>query len=371
MSAAHNVSPTLFLIPDISGFTTFINKVEIDHSTHIITELLEILLSANILDLKVSEIEGDAVFFYRIGEEPSFEELIQQVEEMYTKFHQHLKFYERDRICQCGACSTTNELSLKFVSHYGVTTIRKIGVHKKLFGSDVTLTHKLLKNDIALDDYLLLTSPPKFSESFEKPDWLNVEEGVFQYSGIGEVSFNYTSLAPLKPKIAELPPRTQFHRYGKPVSATKTLHISLKKLHGIVTDFSLRSKWIFGLRLVETPDDNLNTVGSKHLCVLPANSMEFVITSQHIEDGVIEYVEQSDSIKWLAPLHVVFVMERISSDTSRITIQIHYKKNWLSKLYLDFPLRLMMVIMLKVSLGKLRRYIVRKPALKEKDIHVK
>lgn len=371
MSAAHNLRPTLFFIPDISGYTTFINKVEIDHSTHIITELLEILLSANILDLKVSELEGDAVFFYRIGKEPSIEELIQQVEEMYTKFHQHLEFYKRDRICQCGACSTANELSLKFVYHYGVTTTRKIGAHEKLFGSDVTLTHKLLKNDIPLDDYLLLTSPPKFSENFKKPDWLNVEEGVSQYSGIGEVPFYYLSLAPLKSKVAELAPRTQFHRYGRPVSATKTLPIPLNKLHGIVTDFSLRPKWIFGLRLVETPDDHLRTIGSKHLCVLPANSMEFVTTAQHIEDGIIEYVEQSNSIEWLAPLNEVFVMENISSDTSRITIHIHYKKNWLSKLYLDFPLRLMMMMMLKVSLEKLRRYIVRKPALKGEAIHVK
>lgn len=362
MSAAHNLRPTLFFIPDISGFTTFINTVEIDHSTHIITELLEILLSANILDLKVSELEGDAVFFYRIGEEPSFKELIQQVQEMYTKFYQHLKFYERDRICQCGACSTTNELSLKFVYHYGITTIRKIGVHEKLFGSDVTLTHKLLKNNIPIHDYLLLTAPPQFSVDYRKPDWMIVEQGDAQYSGIGEVSFNYISLAPLKFKIADLAPRTQFHRYGRPVSATKTLPISLKKLHGIITNFSLRSKWIFGLRLVKVPDDQLTTIGSTHLCVLPANSMEFVITAQHIEEGVIEYVEQSNSIKWLAPLNEVFVMERISSDTSRITIYIHYKKNWLSKFYLDFPLRLMMAVVLRISLGKLRRYIIRKPA---------
>ncbi len=56
MSVAHSVKSSLFFIPDVSGFTTFINQVEIDHCTHIITELLEIILSANILDLKVSEI---------------------------------------------------------------------------------------------------------------------------------------------------------------------------------------------------------------------------------------------------------------------------------------------------------------------------
>jgi len=361
MSAAHNLRPTLFFIPDISGYTTFINTVEIDHSTHIITELLEIILSANTLDLKVSEIEGDAVFFYRIGQEPSFKELIEQVEHMFTKFHHHLKFYERDRICQCGACSTASELSLKFVYHYGVTTKRKIGVHQKLFGSDVTLTHKLLKNDIPLHDYLLLTTPPRFSKIFKKPEWMVVEEGLSQYSGIGEVPFTYIPLAPLKSNVAELPPRTHFHRYGRPVSATKQLNISLEKLHGIVTDVSLRPKWIFGLRSVKDQGDHLNTVGSKHLCVLPTNSIEFVTTAQHIDDGIIEYVEQSNSIKWLAPLNEVFVLERISNDTSRLTMHIHYRKNWLSKWYLDFPLRWMMAMMIRISLSKLRRYVSKRP----------
>jgi len=62
MGTSHKIQSALFFIPDISGYTKFINETEINHSTHIITELLEIIISSNILDLKVSEIEGDAVF---------------------------------------------------------------------------------------------------------------------------------------------------------------------------------------------------------------------------------------------------------------------------------------------------------------------
>ena len=31
------------LIPDISGYTEFLSKTELDHSSHIISELLELL----------------------------------------------------------------------------------------------------------------------------------------------------------------------------------------------------------------------------------------------------------------------------------------------------------------------------------------
>ena len=55
----------LFFIPDLGGFTKFVAETEVQHSQHIIQELLEILVDANSLGMKVSEFEGDAVLFYR------------------------------------------------------------------------------------------------------------------------------------------------------------------------------------------------------------------------------------------------------------------------------------------------------------------
>ena len=53
----------LLFIPDISGFTRFINQTDIEHSRLIIQELLEVLINANQIGLEVSEIEGDAILF--------------------------------------------------------------------------------------------------------------------------------------------------------------------------------------------------------------------------------------------------------------------------------------------------------------------
>ena len=50
----------LIFIPDISGFTHFVNSVELKHSQHIIGELLETIIDANQMGLSVSEVEGDA-----------------------------------------------------------------------------------------------------------------------------------------------------------------------------------------------------------------------------------------------------------------------------------------------------------------------
>jgi len=48
------------LIPDISGYTDFLTKTELVHSSHIINELLEAILAANSGEFVLSEVEGDA-----------------------------------------------------------------------------------------------------------------------------------------------------------------------------------------------------------------------------------------------------------------------------------------------------------------------
>nr|WP_296323553.1 DUF2652 domain-containing protein [Winogradskyella sp.] len=56
---------SLLFIPDISGFTNFVQTTEAEHSQHVIAELLEVLIASNTQELKLAEIEGDALFFLK------------------------------------------------------------------------------------------------------------------------------------------------------------------------------------------------------------------------------------------------------------------------------------------------------------------
>src|SRR5215217_6474965 len=102
----------LLFIPDISGFTRFINETDIDHSRLIIQELLELLINANETGLEISEIEGDAILFYKFGAPPSLDALYKQVEKMFCAFHRHLAIYNNYRFCQCKACISAIHLTL-------------------------------------------------------------------------------------------------------------------------------------------------------------------------------------------------------------------------------------------------------------------
>src|SRR4051794_21329701 len=118
-STANAIQPALLFMPDISGFTEFVTSTEIEHAQSIVQEVLEVLIESNQLNLQVGEIEGDAVFFFRYGQAPSYSELLQQVQTMFTRFHQHLQLFDQQRICPCGACAAATGLKLKMIAHFG------------------------------------------------------------------------------------------------------------------------------------------------------------------------------------------------------------------------------------------------------------
>src|SRR5262245_47073582 len=145
----------LLFIPDISGFTKFISKMEIEHSRLIIQELLEVLINANEIGLEVSEVEGDAILFYKFGECPDLSNMYKQVEKMFIEFHKRLLSYAYRRFCQCKACTSAIDLSLKVISHYGEFTGYQVKNFSKLIGKDVIVAHQLLKNDVEQHEYWL------------------------------------------------------------------------------------------------------------------------------------------------------------------------------------------------------------------------
>jgi hypothetical protein len=90
---------------------------------------------------------------------PTTGKIIQQANLIFEKFHQHLLSFEKERMCQCGACRAVNNLSIKFIIHTGLVSGFHLGSHFKLIGKDVLILHRLLKNSIPVNEYPLFTEP--------------------------------------------------------------------------------------------------------------------------------------------------------------------------------------------------------------------
>src|SRR6516225_11045136 len=185
----------IILIPDISGFTGFTGATEIDHAAHIITELLELIVASNETDFTLAEIEGDAVLFYRKGEPLRRKQLVDQCLRMFANFHQRLRVIERDTVCQCGACQTASNLTLKFIAHFGYIKEIKVAQFVKATGIDMIVAHRLLKNDVDANEYILITksccSAVGQEDGGAKLEWAKSSQA---YATIGNVSYEFATL---------------------------------------------------------------------------------------------------------------------------------------------------------------------------------
>jgi hypothetical protein len=79
------------MIPDISGFTDFVIKSNMFVGKYITESLLKSVMDSNILCMEISEIEGDAILFYKYQNLPTFEETLVQIEHMYNDFQKELQ----------------------------------------------------------------------------------------------------------------------------------------------------------------------------------------------------------------------------------------------------------------------------------------
>lgn len=286
----------LIFIPDISGYTEFVNQTEIKHSKHIISELLETILEGNILDLQVSEIEGDAILFYRKGKAPSLSELINQSRKNYLDFHTHLKIIQRDNVCQCGACRSAINLTLKFIVHYGELDETIIGNFTKIIGSDVILAHRLLKNKIGKKEYLLITEICWHSLTPDKIE-LSHPEPFNQHSEFIEnfdnVNIRYTSLSFLQNQIEEAATTNiKYTAKGNP-DATILIKAPLLVVHELLIDNDAKLEYVPGIREVNN-SSSVNRVNASHTCVFEDFQVHFVTLSSEVNEKELRYVEQAD-----------------------------------------------------------------------------
>ncbi|HEX7868553.1 MAG TPA: DUF2652 domain-containing protein, partial [Chryseobacterium sp.] len=68
-----NIKNGIILIPDFSGFTEFVFNTKLYTGEYIVRQLLSILIDVNNQYFDISEIEGDAILFYKYDQKPSYQ----------------------------------------------------------------------------------------------------------------------------------------------------------------------------------------------------------------------------------------------------------------------------------------------------------
>ncbi|HTE10860.1 MAG TPA: DUF2652 domain-containing protein [Chitinophagaceae bacterium] len=319
----------LLFIPDISGFTRFVNETDIDHSRLIIQELLELLINANDTGLEVSEVEGDAILFYKFGKPPDLEALYKQVEKMFCAFHRHLAVYDFYRFCQCKACVSAINLSLKIITHYGEFTSYSVKSFNKLIGKDIIVAHQLLKNDIEQHEYWLVTKNLLPGEQpGEFTNWMIWNDSVRQTEN-GNIPFSYTQLSELKKKIEpELLPQPQLSKKVKTLSFTDEYETDIITLFHATGDFNIRNRWQEGVVAVEAVSHFLPRVGMRCHCIKEDGQAGIYSSSYSYTPERIEFSETDEKEKTTT----YYTLEKKGASSTKLTIDFYIKKNIVSQI---------------------------------------
>ena len=314
---------SLIFIPDITGFTKFVNQTEVKHGQHIISELLEILIESNSLNMKVAEIEGDAVLFYSQESVPAVDAIVEQGKQMFINFHNHLQAYETQRICKCGACTSAHELSLKIIVHAGEIGFTTVQKRSKPYGAEIVTSHRLLKNSIDSPEYILFSNA--YEDKFEVLNrlHLNFHSGGDDYHDMGRVSYSYAELTPFRelfdtPKPLPPPPKSR-----NPLIKNIAIEKLVEEVYATLIELDLRLLWNDGLDKLEYEKERVNRAGTRHTCLFPVGQAEFISVMASFEEGSLVYGEELLDPPFGRQLFLYYILTP-KGDSTELRVEVHY-----------------------------------------------
>ena len=325
---------SFLFLPDISGFTQFVQTTEVEHSQHVIAELLEVLIDANTQELKLAEIEGDALFFYKEGEIPSQERLLAQIETMFTAFYSHLKILETNRICPCNACAMAPNLQLKIVAHCGDLQFIEVKGTRKPFGQQVIEAHRLLKNSIDSENYALISK--ELASAIELPIYyyskiFRFREGLDSYDG-KEVPYIYSLIDSAKLSLNQFPKgkKVIFNR-PPDLFLEKGFEVSANSLMEYIANYNYRHHWVKGVDKFEYNENEVTRLGTEHVCVINGKHLNFITVTKEVEMGKLVYGEMTTSPPPVDALYQFYIIDPISEFRCKLRVETFYEAKSLVK----------------------------------------
>ena len=257
------------VIADITGYTSYLAGVELDHAQDILADLITTVVGALRPAYKLAKLEGDAAFMYAVGEGVDGSALLDAIETTYATFRRRLRDIRGATTCECNACTLIPRLDLKFVVHHGVIVRQRMAGLSELVGSDVIVVHRLLKNsvteELGLAAYALFTQACLTAMGLD-PDALALRAHGETYDHIGEVATFVLDLEAAWQRRAEQTVVLVPEKGSRLVS--RVLPLAPVAAWEMLTSPTQRPRWQVGVSAVlEGADSGRRGVGTTNHCM--------------------------------------------------------------------------------------------------------
>jgi len=326
-------------MPDISGFTKFVNNTELEHGIHIISELLELLIDHTAKDLQLAEIEGDSLFMFS-SKIPNYQQLVAKTTKMLEAFHTHTRSYESKRICNCGSCKTTTNLELKFLVHYGDLAFMKVKDFVKPFGSDVIKIHRLLKNNVPVNEYMLFTHAAfKLYEDQLDETWIKKSDS-FDFGNINYFYKNLENLIKINQPQIEGSEKENLEGAFPSLNLKSTFDANIHSIHTYLRELKYRHLWDKDVKRMDFDSHKVNRVGTQHNCVISFQNFKFETLGSNSVDTLM-YGEATKDMMFTKNYSYQIRLNEIENNSTSVELSVFLEFTTLGALMKAFVIKML------------------------------
>jgi uncharacterized protein YndB with AHSA1/START domain len=289
--------PACLVIADITGYTSYLAGVELDHAQDILADLMDTVVASLRPTFRLAKLEGDAAFTSALTPTIDASALMDTVERTYFAFRRRLRDIGQASVCDCNACMRMPTLDLKILAHHGMIIRQRIAGREELAGSEVILAHRLLKNDITeqtgFGAYALYTESCLAAAGADPRD-LGLIEHRETYDHIGEVVAWVADLG-----TAWTADQARTRVVVEPAAAMATFEFELPAPPAIAWDYltspARRPRWQAGVtEIIEETAGGRRGVGTTNHCI-------------HGKDAIVEEVldwrpPEYFTMRWQMPI---------------------------------------------------------------------
>lgn len=315
--------PVCLLIADISGYTSYLAGVEIDHAHDILADLIGTVVSALRPTFRLAKLEGDAAFVFAPAGKLDGSLLLDTVERCYFGFRRRRRDVRQATSCPCNACIRIPDLNLKFVVHHGSAMRQRIAGREELLGSDVILVHRLLKNEVVgrlgVAAYVLLTQASIDAVTLD-PTALGMQPLAETYEYLGEVR---TWVHDLERRWQEEEARQRV--FVTPAESWFTVSVETTAPPQLAWEFitspGRRPAWQLGVTGVTLDGPgNRRTVGATNHC---AHGSDGEVIEEILDWRPYDYL--SDRATHMTPAGPTRMLETIELEPTATGTTVHYR----------------------------------------------
>ena len=189
------------LIADITGYTMFLTRSELEHAQGILDALFKSIFAEIKAPIILSNLQGDAALTHLPDADlPQRQFPLDAIERIYCSFSHALAAMRVNTTCTCNACRNMNQLDLKFFLHHGPYATQLMAGRTELQGAEVIRLHRLMKNSVTAETgikaYALVTG--QAADAIGLPDFFATTTRHVEKSGdFGDTVCYVYDLAPI------------------------------------------------------------------------------------------------------------------------------------------------------------------------------